>query len=57
MGVTKSTQAVRFGDFLFYVILTISYLRAWTIETLSLPNDSMRPLIKQIEYWLYQFQL
>ena len=31
------------------VILTISYLRAWTIETSSSPNDSMKPLIQQIE--------
>ena len=35
-----------------------SYLRAWTIETSSLPTDSSRPLLKQIEifflvYWLY----
>ena len=29
-----------FGIFLFYVILTISYLRAQTIETSSLPTDS-----------------
>ena len=36
-------------DFLFYVILTVSYLRAQTIETSTLPNDSMRPLFKQIE--------
>ena len=32
-----------------YVILTISYLRAQTIETSSLPTDSSRPLFKQIE--------
>ena len=38
-----------FGHFPFYVILTISYLRAWTIDTSSLPNDSMRPLIEQFE--------
>ena len=42
-----------------YVILTISYLRAQTIETSSLPTDSSRPLFKQIEIfstlmvWLY----
>ena len=37
------------GFFVFYVILTISYLRAQTIETSSLPTDSSRPLFKQIE--------
>ena len=49
-----------FGIFCFYVILTISYLRAQTIETSeSLPTDSSRPLFKQIEIfslltvWLY----
>ena len=31
----------------YYVIPTISYSRARTIETSSLPNDSMRPLFKQ----------
>ena len=36
---SKSTWAVP-SDFLFYVILTISYLRARTIETSSLPTDS-----------------
>ena len=45
--------------FCLYVILTISYLRAQTIETSSLPTDSSRPLFKQIEIfstltvWLY----
>ena len=34
---------------MFYVILTISYLRAQTIETSSLPTDSSRPLFKQIK--------
>ena len=39
-----------FGDFLFYVILTISYLRALTIETSLFPNDSIRPWsMKHIE--------
>ena len=38
-----------FGDFLFYVTLTTSYLWAWTGETLSIPNNFMQPLIKQIE--------
>lgn len=38
-----------FGNFLFYVIPTISYLWAWTTETLSSPKDSMRSLIKKIE--------
>ena len=44
---------------MFYVILTISYLRAETIETSSLPTDSSRPLFKEIEIfsiltvWLY----
>ena len=37
------------GIFCLYVILTISYLRAQTIETSSLPTDSSRPLFKQIE--------
>ena len=31
------------------VILAIPYLRARTKETSSLPNDSMRPLFKQLE--------
>ena len=45
--------------FVFSVILTISYLRAKTIETSSLPTDSSQPLFKQIEIfsiltvWLY----
>ena len=45
--------------FCLYVILTISYLRAQTIETSSLPTDSSRPLFKQTEIfsiltvWLY----
>ena len=44
---------------MFYVILTISYLRTQTIETSSLPTYSSRPLFKQIEIfsmltvWLY----
>ena len=46
-----------FGIFCLYVILTVSYFRAQTIETSSLPTDSSRPLFKQIEiflaYWLY----
>ena len=46
-----------FGIFCLYIILTISYLRAQTIETSSLPTGSSRPLFKQIkiflEYWLY----
>ena len=47
------------GMFCLYIILTISYLRAQTIETSSLPTDSSRPLFKQIEnfsiltVWLY----
>ena len=36
-------------QFSIYVILTISYLRAQTIETSSLPTDSSRPLFEQIE--------
>ena len=36
-------------DFLFYVILTVSYPQARTIETSSLCKDSMLPLFKQIE--------
>ena len=43
--------------FLIYVILTISYLRAQTIETSSLPTDSSRPQFQQtrffLVYWLY----
>ena len=35
--------------FCLYVILTISYLRAQTIETSSLPTDSSLPLFKQVE--------
>ena len=38
-----------FRIFCLYVILTISYLRAQTIETSSLPTDSSRPLFKQIK--------
>ena len=38
-----------FGIFSIYVILTISYLRAQTIETSSLPTDSSRPLFEEIE--------
>ena len=42
------------GFFVLYVILTISYLRAQTIETSSLPTDSSRPPFKQIEiFFLY----
>ena len=39
---------------IFYVLrhsITISYLRAQTIETSSLPTDSSRPLFKQIEFF------
>ena len=39
--------------FCLYVILTISYLRAQTIETSSLPTNSSRPLFKQIEIFFY----
>ena len=38
-----------FAIFCLYVILTISYLRAQTVETSSLPTDSSRPLFEQIE--------
>ena len=41
-----------FGSFCLYVIVTISYLRAQTIETSSLPTDSSRRLFKQIEIFL-----
>ena len=47
------------GILCLYVILTISYLRAQTIETSSLPTDSSQPLFKHIEIfslltvWLY----
>ena len=45
----KINQSGPFGDFLFYVTLTTSYLWVWTGETLSIPNNFMQPLIKQIE--------
>ena len=38
-----------FGIFCLYVILTISYLRAQTIETSSLTTDFSRPLFEQID--------
>ena len=38
-----------FGIFCLYVILTLSHLRAQTIETSSLPTDSSRPQFEQIE--------
>ena len=38
-----------FRIFCLYVIPTISYLRAQTIETSSLPTDSSHPLFKQVE--------
>ena len=38
-----------FGIFCRYITLTISYLWARTIETSSLPTDSLRPLFKQIK--------
>ena len=44
------------GMFCLYVILTISYLQAQTIETSSLPTDSSRPLFKDLQaltVWLY----
>ena len=43
------TQCGPFGIFSLDVILTISYLRAQTIETSSLLTDSSRPLFEQIE--------
>ena len=46
---TNSHAETPFGISSIYVILTISYLRAQTIETSSLPTDSSRPLFKQIE--------
>ncbi|XP_074606093.1 uncharacterized protein LOC141859082 isoform X3 [Acropora palmata] len=46
---TNSHAETPFGIFSIYVILTISYLRAQTIETSSLPTDSSRPLFEQIE--------
>jgi len=51
-GCCKVNLSGPFGNFLFHVILTISYLRACSIvqlETSSLPNDSVRLLFKQIE--------
>ena len=46
-----------FWIFCLYVILTISYLRAQTIETSSLPTDSSRPSSSKsrffLVYWLY----
>ena len=54
---TNSHAETPFGICSIYVILTISYLRAQTIETSSLPTDSSRPLFEQIEifsiYWLH----
>ena len=44
----KIYLSVSLGMFCLYVILTISYLRAQTIETSSLLTDSSRPLFKQI---------
>ena len=38
-----------FRIFCLYVILTISYLRAQTIDTSSLSTDSSRPQFEQIE--------
>ena len=52
INVTKSTYKQSPRDFLFYVILTISYLRAQTTKMSSLPNDSMRLMLKQIEIFL-----
>ena len=46
---TNSHAETPFGIFSIYVILTISYLGAQTIETSSLPTDSSRPLFEQIE--------
>ena len=46
---TNSYAETPFGISSIYVILTISYLRAQTIETSSLPTDSSRPLFEQIE--------
>ena len=46
---TNSHAETPFGISSIYVILTISYLRAQTIETSSLPTDSSRPLFEQIE--------
>ena len=40
-----------FGILCLYVILTISYLRAQTVETSSLPTDSSRPQFEQIEFF------
>ena len=37
-----------FGPVLFYVILTFCYLQACTIETSSLPNDSMQPQLRSL---------
>ena len=46
---TSTGKKTTIGMFCLNVILTISYLRAQTIETSSLPTDSSRPLFKQIE--------
>jgi len=32
-------------------------MRSWTIETSSLPEDSMRPLIKQIEIFFLVYSI
>ena len=52
--VTSDNPSGPFGNVLFYVILTISYCgrAVFSIETSSLPNDSARPLFKQIEIFL-----
>ena len=49
---SQNPQSGNLRKFLFYVILTISYLQVWTIEMSSLPNDSMQPLFKQIKIFL-----
>ena len=49
MSQNLPTVSGPFGFFVFYVILTISYLRAQTIETSSFSTDSSRPLFEQIE--------
>ena len=46
---TNSHAETPFGISSIYVILTISYFPAQTIETSSLPTDSSRPLFEQIE--------
>ena len=50
-----ATQAIAVpsGRFVFYVILTISYLRAQTVETSSLLTDSWGPPVQASRDFFY----